>query len=250
MVGMIWYNSSMNRRLAWVLAWVEMEGLHLEGSLLYTSQLLDLQHSIAAGLFDGVAYPWEALPKIKAFAEALGRGLGAGYREIAPGVWAHETAKIAATASIEGPCVIDEGAEIRHCAYIRGSAIVGKGAVVGNSTELKNCVIFDGAQVPHYNYVGDSVLGYKAHMGAGSILSNVKADKKNIVVKAEGILIETGLRKFGAVLGDGAEIGCNAVLNPGTVIGRRGQVYPTSSVRGVVPEDCIYKGKDEMVRRT
>lgn len=222
----------------------------MDGSLLYISRLLDLQCTVAAGLFDGLMYPWEALPKIRAFVEALGEGLGEGYREIAPGVWAHETAKIARSASIEGPCVIDEGAEIRHCAYIRGSAIIGKGAVVGNSTELKNCVIFDGAQVPHYNYVGDSILGHRAHMGAGSILSNVKADKKNISVKAEGIAIETGLRKFGAVLGDHAEIGCNAVLNPGTVIGRKGQVYPTCSVRGVVPEDCIYKGKGEIVKRT
>lgn len=221
----------------------------MDGAMLYTSQLLDLQHSIACELFDGLTYPWEALPKIKAFAEALGPGLGAGFREIAPGCWAHETAKIAASASIAGPCIIDEGAEIRHCAYIRGSVIVGKRAVVGNSTELKNCVLFDGAQVPHYNYVGDSILGHRAHMGAGSILSNVKADKQNITVKAEGVLIETGLRKFGAVLGDQAEIGCNAVLNPGTVIGRRGQVYPASSVRGVVPEDCIYKAKGEVVRR-
>lgn len=221
----------------------------MDGSMLYISQLLDLQHTIASELFEGLNYPWEALPRIKAFAEALGRELGEGFREIAPGVWAHESARIAPSASVEGPCVIDEGAEIRHCAYIRGSAIIGKGAVVGNSTELKNCVIFDGSQVPHYNYVGDSILGHKAHMGAGSILSNVKADKKNIVVKAEGVAIETGLRKFGAVLGDHAEIGCNAVLNPGTVIGRRGQVYPTSSVRGVVPEDHIFKGKGELVKR-
>ncbi len=222
----------------------------MEGPTLYISQLLDLQHTIAQVMFEDLTYPWEALPKIKTFLSALSGSLGADFREIAPGVWVHETARVAPSACIEGPCVIDEGAEIRHCAYIRGSVIVGKGAVVGNSTELKNSVLFDGCQVPHYNYVGDSILGHMAHMGAGSILSNVKADKRNVVVKAAGVEIETGLRKFGAVLGDHAEIGCNAVLNPGTVVGRRGQVYPTSNVRGMVPEDCIYKGIGEAVKRT
>ena len=215
---------------------------------LTTERLLDLEHTIAAALFDGISYPWEALPRIAAFAEALGARLDpAQFDRIAPGVYVHKRASVAPTASIAGPCIIDEGAEVRHCAYIRGSAIVGKGAVVGNSTELKNCVLFDGCQVPHYNYVGDSILGHMAHMGAGSILSNVRADKANIQIKPTGIA--TGLRKFGAIVGDHGEIGCNAVLNPGTVIGRRAQVYPTSAVRGCVPEDGIHKQNGEIVLR-
>ena len=215
---------------------------------LATEALLDLEKTIAGPLFDGIEYPWEALPKIKAYTQALCDGLDSDqFAEVAPGVFVHHTATIAPTASIAGPCVIDEGAEIRHCAYIRGSVIVGKGAVVGNSSELKNCVLFDGCQVPHYNYVGDSILGYKAHMGAGSILSNVRADKANITVRPIGIA--TGLRKFGAILGDHAEIGCNAVLNPGTVIGRHAQVYPTSAVRGCVPEGGIHKADGQVVLR-
>ena len=215
---------------------------------LCVDQLLDLDHTIAAPLFDGLVYPWAALPNIKAFIQDIALKLDmTHYRQITPDVFVHVSAFISDSASIAGPCIIDEGAEIRHCAFIRGSVIVGKGAVVGNSTELKNCVLFDGCQVPHYNYVGDSILGYKAHMGAGSILSNVRADKANIWVKPMGI--ETGLRKFGAILGDHAEIGCNAVLNPGTVIGRRAQVYPTSAVRGVVPQDGIHKVGGQVVLR-
>ena len=217
---------------------------------LSTAGLLSLERTRAAALFSECTYPWEALPRIASFAQALGQSLDAAqFVERSPGVYVHVTAKIAPTASIEGPCIIDEGAEIRHCAYIRGSAIIGKGAVVGNSTELKNCVLFDECQVPHYNYVGDSILGYRAHMGAGSVLSNVRADKANISVKIAGESIETGLRKFGAVLGDDAEIGCNAVLNPGTIVGRHAQIYPTSCVRGTVPEGTIYKANGQSAKR-
>ena len=211
--------------------------------------LFDLEHTIAAALFDGKTYPWEVLKDIKGFILALGATLDpAAFDHPAEGIWIARDAKVAPTACLNGPLIVDSGAEIRHCAFVRGSAIVGKNAVVGNSCELKNCVLFDNVQVPHFNYVGDSVLGYKSHMGAGSVTSNVKSDKKNIVIHA-GAGIETGLRKIGAMLGDRVEVGCNSVLNPGTVIGRDCIVYPTSCVRGVVQERHIYKRGEGCVER-
>ena len=205
-------------------------------------RLFDLSHTIAAPLFEGKRFPWEVLGGIKAYILELGATLDPGiFDHPAEDIWIAKDAKVAPTACLNGPLIVDQGAELRHCCFVRGSAIVGKGAVVGNSTELKNCVLFDGVQVPHFNYVGDAVLGYKAHMGAGSVTSNVRSDKKNIVVHASPE-IETGLRKMGAMLGDNVEVGCNSVLNPGTVIGRDSIVYPTSCVRGVVPEGSIYKG--------
>lgn len=207
-------------------------------------ELLDLDKTIAAKLFEGKTYPWEALDGIKSFILELGETLSADeYDHPEEGVWIAKDAKIFPSAYIGAPCIIDHGAEVRHCAFIRGSAIVGKNAVVGNSTELKNVVLFDNVQVPHYNYVGDSILGYKSHMGAGSITSNVKSDKLPVVIHNEGEEIATGRKKVGAMLGDHVEVGCNSVLNPGTVIGRDSNVYPTSCVRGVVPERCIYKAK-------
>lgn len=214
------------------------------------NELLDLEHTIAAPLFKGKTYAWEVLPEIKSYIPKLGDTLPAEeFDHPAEDVWIAKDAKVAPTASITGPCIIDHGAEIRHCAFIRGSAIVGKNCVVGNSVELKNVVLFDNVQTPHYNYVGDSVLGYKAHMGAGSITSNVKSDKSLVVARFGVERIETGLKKFGAILGDNVEIGCNSVLNPGCVVGRRSSVYPVSSVRGTVLEDSIYKSADEIVRR-
>ena len=211
--------------------------------------LFDLDRTIAAQLFEGRRYPWEVLGEIKGFILRLGPTLDPGkFDHPAPDIWIAKDAKIAPTACLNGPLIVDEGAELRHCAFVRGSAVVGKGAVVGNSVELKNCVLFDGAQVPHFNYVGDSVLGWKAHMGAGAVTSNVKSDKRNVVVH-EGEGIETGLRKLGAMVGDRAEVGCNSVLNPGTVIGRDCIIYPTSCVRGVIPENHIYKGADGIVIR-
>lgn len=213
------------------------------------AEMLDLEHTIAAELFSGKTYAWEVLPEIKAFILKLGPTLPESeFDHPAEDVWIAKDAKVFPSAYIGGPCIIDHEAEVRHCAFIRGSAIVGKGCVVGNSVELKNVVLFDKVQTPHYNYVGDSVLGYKAHMGAGSITSNVKSDKTLVVVKGD-VNIETGLKKFGAILGDNVEVGCNSVLNPGSVIGRRASIYPTSSVRGVVPEDSIYKAKDNIVKR-
>ena len=213
-------------------------------------ELFDLEKTIAAELFAGKTYPWEVLDDIKPFILKLGETLPAEeFDHPAEGVWVAKDAKIFPSAYLGAPCIIDHGAEVRQCAFIRGSAIVGKNAVVGNSTELKNVVLFDNVQVPHYNYVGDSILGYKAHMGAGSITSNVKSDKSLVVVKEQGAPIETGRKKVGAMLGDNVEVGCNSVLNPGTVIGRRASVYPTSCVRGVIPADSIYKDKDHIVLR-
>ena len=213
-------------------------------------ELLDLSHTIAAPLFEGRTYPWEVLGDIKAFILALGPTLPKDeYDEVSEGVWIARDAAVVPSAHIGAPCIIDHGAEVRHCAFIRGSAIVGKNCVVGNSVELKNALLFDGVQTPHYNYVGDSVLGYKSHMGAGSITSNVKSDKTLVVVKNGGERMETGLKKFGAILGDFVEVGCNSVLNPGCVIGRRSSVYPTSSVRGVVPQDSIFKAPGDVVKR-
>lgn len=214
------------------------------------SNLYNLSETIAAKLFEGLTYPWEALPKISGFICELGKSLDPQkYEQKSENVWIAKSAKVAPTANINGPAIIDEDAEIRHCAFIRGNAIVGKGAVVGNSTELKNVVLFNRVQVPHYNYVGDAVLGYKAHMGAGSITSNVKSDKTLVVVKSDEEEIATGLKKFGAMLGDEVEVGCNSVLNPGSVIGRNSNIYPLSMVRGVVPAKSIYKNKNEVIRK-
>lgn len=211
-------------------------------------QLYDLKETIASELLSSVTYPWEALKGIGDFIRTLGGTLDpAVYEKRGEDIWVAKSAKVAQTACLNGPLIIDENAEVRHCAFIRGNAIVGKGSVVGNSTELKNVIIFNSVQVPHYNYVGDSILGFKSHMGAGSITSNVKSDKTLVVVKNNGKEIETGLKKFGAMLGDYVEVGCNSVLNPGTVIGRHTNIYPLSMVRGVVPADSIYKNKNEIV---
>lgn len=215
------------------------------------SELLDLQHTIAAALFEGREYAWEVLADIKDFILKLGEALPADeYESREPGVWIAKDAVVFPSAYIAAPCIIDHGAEIRHCAFIRGSAIVGKNCVVGNSTELKNVVLFDNVQVPHYNYVGDSVLGFKAHMGAGSITSNVKSDRTLVVVKNGEENIPSGRKKFGAILGDRVEVGCNSVLNPGTVIGRDASIYPVSCVRGVVPQNSIYKDAEHIVFRS
>lgn len=212
--------------------------------------LLDLTKTIAADLFDGKDYPWEVLPDIKEFILKLGPTLNPEeFDNPSEGVWIAKDAKVFPSSYIGSPCIIDHGAEVRHCAFIRGSAIVGKNSVVGNSTELKNVVLFDNVQVPHYNYVGDSILGYKSHMGAGSITSNVKSDKTLVVVKSSEEEIPTGLKKFGAMLGDFVEVGCNSVLNPGTVIGPHSNIYPTSCVRGVIPENSIFKDKDSIVEK-
>lgn len=213
-----------------------------EINMLYT-----LDETIAKDIFEGVTYPWEVLSKISEFIITLGNTLPEElYEKKEDNVWIARSAKVYPSACINGPAIIDEEAEVRHCAFIRGNAIVGKGAVVGNSTELKNVILFNKVQVPHYNYVGDSILGYKAHMGAGSITSNVKSDKTLVVVKAGEDILETGLKKFGAMLGDLVEVGCNSVLNPGTVIGREANVYPTSMVRGYIPAHSIYKKQGEI----
>lgn len=212
--------------------------------------LYDLNETIAVKLFEGVTYPWEVLAKISDFIVELGNTLDPEkFEKRGEHVWVAKSARVAPTAFLNGPVIIDEDAEVRHCAFVRGNAIVGKGSVVGNSTELKNVVIFNSVQVPHYNYVGDSILGYKSHMGAGSITSNVKSDKTLVVVKDGTEEIATGLKKFGAMLGDHVEVGCNSVLNPGTVIGRNTNVYPLSMVRGVVPADSIYKNRNEVVTK-
>lgn len=218
---------------------------------LTVQELYDLNETIAAELFAGVTYPWEVLPEISRFIRELGVSLSPDeYEKQGEDVWIAKSAKIAPTASISGPAIIGKEAEIRHCAFIRGNAIVGEGAVVGNSTELKNVVLFNRVQVPHYNYVGDSVLGYKAHMGAGSITSNVKSDKKLVVVKTPEGNMETGMKKFGAMIGDEVEVGCGSVLNPGSVIGRHTNIYPLSSVRGYVPSGSIYKKQGEIAEKT
>lgn len=211
-----------------------------------TSELFDLSRTLAEPLLRVCEYPWEALDDIAAFIRTVGPTLGSDFERRGEEIWVACDAIVAPTAFIGGPCIIDHGAEVRHGAYIREKAIVGKGAVVGNSTELKNAILFDRAQAPHYNYVGDSILGYHAHLGAGAITSNLKSDESNIVVHADPPLA-TGRRKLGAILGDEAEIGCQCVLNPGTVIGRGARVYPLSSVRGVVPARHIYKSRDEIV---
>ena len=209
-----------------------------------------LDQTIAKDIFNGVTYPWEVLPKISNFILELGATLSEDeYEKRGENVWVAKSAKVAPTAFINGPAIIGKDAEVRHCAFIRGNAIVGEGAVIGNSTELKNVILFNKVQVPHYNYVGDSVLGYKSHMGAGSITSNVKSDKKLVVVKAGEEKIETGMKKFGAMLGDEVEVGCGSVLNPGTVVGNHSNIYPLSSVRGFVPANSIYKKQGEVVTK-
>ena len=213
-----------------------------------TKQLLDLTHTMAGDYLAQFRYPWQALEGIKEFILALGPTLPEEeYTQVQPNVWVHKTAKVFPSAYLGAPCIIGPETEVRHCAFIRGSALVGRHCVVGNSVELKNVILFDYVETPHYNYVGDSILGYHSHMGAGSITSNVKADRGLVTVKNEGELLETGRKKVGAILGDWAEIGCNTVLNPGTVVGRNSNVYPLSCVRGVVPERSIYKNSGEIM---
>ena len=217
--------------------------------MLNTLQLYDLNHSLAGQYLAGFDYPWKALKGIKNLILELGASLGEEFEEVAPTVWVHKTASVAPSAYLGAPCIIGAGTEVRHCAFIRGSALVGENCVVGNSVELKNVILFDNVQVPHFNYVGDSILGYKSHMGAGSVTSNVKSDQTLVVVKNGEEKIETGLKKFGAMLGDFVEVGCNSVLNPGTVIGRHSNVYPTSCVRGMVPEHSIWKNNGTVVKK-
>ena len=214
------------------------------------NELYTLDETIAKDLFEGATYPWEVLPKIGAFILELGKTLSEDeYDKVGEDVWIAKNAKVFESAYIHGPAIIGKEAEVRHCAFIRGNAIVGEGAVVGNSTELKNVVLFNKVQVPHYNYVGDSILGYRSHMGAGSITSNVKSDKKLVIVKTPEEKIETGIKKFGAMLGDCVEVGCGTVLNPGSVVGSHSNIYPLSSVRGFVPANSIYKKQGEVVEK-
>ena len=213
------------------------------------TELYDLRHTLAADYLSGFTYPWEALKGIKDMILALGPNLGEDYQEVSKDVWVHKTAKVAPTAFLGAPCIIGAGTEVRHCAFVRGSALVGENCVGGNSVELKNVILFDNVQTPHYNYVGDSILGYKAHMGAGSITSNVMSDKTLVVIHGEPA-IPTGQKKVGAMLGDFVEVGCNSVLNPGTVLGRHSSVYPTSCVRGMVPADSIWKVDGTVVKKT
>lgn len=218
--------------------------------MLKICDLYTLSRSRAGEYLRGFEYPWEALSGIKEMIEKTGKELSEKeFVEVAPAVWVHKKATVAPTAYLGAPCIIDEGAEVRHCAYIRGSALVGKNCVVGNSVELKNVILFDGVQVPHYNYVGDSILGFKAHMGAGSITSNVKSDKSRVVIKSGAEEISTGLKKVGAMVGDNVEIGCNAVLNPGTVVGRDATIYPLAFVRGVLPPQHILKRDGSVVKK-
>ena len=214
-----------------------------------TQDLFDLTHTLAAEYLAQFSQPWEALSGIKEMIRQLGATLGEEFTEVSPEVWVHNSAKIAPTAYLGAPCIIGADTEVRHCAYIRGSALVGSGCVVGNSVELKNVILFDKVQVPHFNYVGDSILGHKAHMGAGAVTSNVKSDKSLVVVKNGLECIETGLKKFGAMVADGVEVGCNAVLNPGTVVGKNSNIYPTSCVRGVIPAKSIWKNDGIVVKK-
>ena len=209
--------------------------------MIRTSDLYDLKHTLAGDYLAGFEYPWEALEGIGAMILRLGKTLGEEYRQVSPGVWLHRTATVAPTAYVGGPCIIGANTEVRHCAFLREAALVGADCVVGNSVELKNCILFDGVQVPHFNYVGDSILGYKAHLGAGAVTSNFKSDGSLVVIKKGPEGIPTGLQKVGALVGDLVEVGCNSVLNPGTVVGRNTTVYPASCVRGVVPGSCILK---------
>lgn len=214
------------------------------------TELFSLDKTIAASIFEGHEHPWEILPLLKEYIVALGNSLDKEkFDEVSPNVWIAKSATVFPSAYIAGPCIIDENAEVRHCAFIRGSVIVGKSSVVGNSTEVKNSLIFDNVQVPHYNYVGDSVLGYRSHMGAGSITSNVKSDKTLVKVTIDGERVETGMKKFGAMLGDYVEVGCGSVLNPGTVVGKNTNIYPLSSVRGSVAPNSIYKKAGEIAEK-
>lgn len=213
-------------------------------------ELYDLSHTLAGEYLAGFTYPWEALKGISELIVSIGETLDPEeYNNPAEHVWVHKTATIFPSAYLGAPCIIGANTEVRHCAFIRGSALVGENCVVGNSVELKNVILFDNVQTPHYNYVGDSILGYKSHMGAGSITSNVKSDKTLVVVRNDGELMETGMKKMGAMLGDFVEVGCNSVLNPGTVIGRNSNIYPTSCVRGVVPEESIWKNDGVIIRK-
>lgn len=216
---------------------------------LNTTGLFDLSRTLAGDYLARFEYPWQALDGIKDLILALGPALGEDYEERQPQVWVHKTAQIAPTAFLGAPCIIGPDTEVRHCAFIRGSALVGANCVVGNSVELKNVILFDKVQTPHYNYVGDSILGYQSHMGAGSITSNIKSDKTLVTVKDGNRLIETGRKKFGAILGDCVEVGCNSVLNPGTVVGPHTNIYPLSCVRGAVPGDSIYKTGGVIVKK-
>ena len=223
--------------------------LRKEMLMIKTMELYDMSHTLADGYLKEFEYPWQALAGIKALILELGPKLGDEFTQAAPEVWVHKTAKVAPTAYLGSPCIIGANTEVRHCAFIRGSVLVGENCVVGNSVELKNVILFDNVQVPHYNYVGDSILGYKSHMGAGSLTSNVKSDKTLVVVKNGEERIETGLKKFGAMVGDFVEVGCNSVLNPGTVVGRYSNIYPLSCVRGTVPENSIYKTGGKIVKK-
>ncbi len=215
-----------------------------------TRELFSLDKSLSGEYLKKCEYPFQLLPGISSMIEEIGSSLSKDeYDEISDRVWVHKTAKIAPTAYIGAPCIIGEGSEVRHCAFIRGSALVGKNCVVGNSTEVKNAILFDNVQVPHYNYVGDSILGYKAHLGAGSVTSNVKSDKTLVVLKKDGESFETGLKKFGAMVGDFVEVGCNSVLNPGTIVGKNTTIYPLSSVRGIIAENSIFKSRDNIVTK-
>ena len=217
--------------------------------MIKTMDLFDLNHTRAAEYLAGFEYPWQALAGIADLILTLGPGLGDAYTEVSPNVWVHKTAQVAPTAYLGAPCIIGAGTEVRHCAFVRGSALVGDGCVVGNSVELKNVILFDGVQVPHYNYVGDSILGYKSHMGAGSITSNIKSDQTLITIRNGSEAIPTGLLKIGAMLGDRVEVGCNSVLNPGTIVGKHSNIYPLSCVRGVVPEKHIWKTGGVIVKK-
>ena len=217
--------------------------------MIKTTELFSLDHTLAGKFLSGFEYPWQALPGIKQMIIDLGKTLDPEeYTEISENVWVHKTANVFPSAYLGAPCIVGPGTEVRHCAFVRGSALIGSNCVIGNSVELKNVIIFDNCEVPHYNYVGDSILGFHAHMGAGSITSNLKSDKKNVYIHSEGD-IETGMRKIGAMLGDYADIGCNSVLNPGAVRGCRTSVYPCSCVRGVIPADSIYKAQTEIAAR-
>lgn len=214
------------------------------------SKLFDLSYTLAEEFLKQFEYIWDALPKIKEFIIACGKSLNKEeFNQIKQFVWVHKSVKIASTAFIDSPCIVGAETEIRHCAFIRGSALIGKNCVVGNSTEVKNSILFDGVQIPHFNYVGDSIFGYKAHLGAGAITSNVKSDKSLVTVKEEITVVSTGLKKFGALVGDFVEVGCNSVLNPGTVIGKNSTIYPLSSVRGYVPQNSIYKNNGIVITK-
>jgi len=217
--------------------------------MLKTNELFDLSHSLSGEYLAGFEYPWQALSGIASLILSLGQQLGEDYQQIQPQVWVHKSAKIAPTAYLGAPCIIGAGTEVRHCAFIRGSALVGENCVVGNSTEVKNAILFDNVQVPHFNYVGDSILGYKSHMGGGTMTSNVKSDKSLVTVKNGEERMETGLKKFGAILGDYVEVGANTLLNPGTVVGCNSIIYPMACVRGVVPADSIWKLDGSIVKR-